>query len=359
MTGFPMSQDALAMVTAVEWMREYPHAIDDITARMHIARATLLRWDAELLRTARDPFSSSHRRPGIEAKLQSIELFVEESAALLRSAGHYNIEIARVLDRRWRAHRVWIALFNALFLLVVLTPALLILAAATLVAGFATSIDGAPFEWWMRILTGAAGVTIAAAYFFLSGSTLHLLFGWMAPFRKTIAALTIASDGIEDLGARDPFRAPRVEIFRNERTRAASLRRRVQRNLLAAERQLTRKSVLGSGYATTTARNLELQARGRAAATLAWVETSLVREGRESYDETRRVLRQLTCVTLLRDWSIVDLPRLDDAADAFRSLTRRLWVAFIALLSLAGSIITVVVAVPAVLDLVRGLPPFP
>lgn len=105
---------------------------------------------------------------------------------------------------------------------------------------------------------------------------------------------------------------------------ARNRRRRFRRNLRRAETLLMRRTVLGRSFQTIGAREWELANRRRIAATIGYVETLIEYEGLLAYDRARQLLRQVAILTLIRDWSLTDLPSLPEVPSRYQSRLRQL-----------------------------------
>lgn len=123
-------------------------------------------------------------------------------------------------------------------------------------------------------------------------------------------------------------------------------RRRVRRSLRKAEGTLMRRTTLGRGFQTTSAREWELAQRRRVAGTIGYVETLLELEGFRAYSRSQNLLRQVAWLTILRDWSLTDLPILPEVPpryqSRFRRVVSRLWSPVPAL----GVVVALILAVP-------------
>lgn len=322
--------------SVVHELRATKDSISAVARRHGIAPSTLVRWDAQF----------ADAGPPAAVPTPTGTLVDPELADVLDRLGRKPGDVTWV--RRIAGHNRRVAWWDRATdaLAVVLGLSVLGALGVGYLVLHATSTSPA------RAYVGWTVFVLLAAW--LISAVLDVLFAWLSGwFRGGFVRATLHLFRAEQILASDDAGA--LHDPRGWHLRARRRRRRLRASLRKAEAVLTRRTTLGRTFRTTGAKEWELAQRRNIARTIGYVETILELEGVLAYERSRQLLRQVAWLTLLRDWSLDDLPVLPDAPTRYQSPLRRLATRLWMPIPLIGLLASLILAIQSLWPFIQRL----
>jgi transposase-like protein len=324
----------------LQYLRESGKSIGAVARERRIASSTLLRWQAQTP-AAPTPKAvlQSREHPGTTSTLLDLSRNAAEIDELVTWLDRDEGEVRASLQRRIVRHNRWMKVYNAI--LIVLAWVILILAMGLGIAVYVDLQAAEPATPLRVYVAWTVGLLVAV---YLTCTIVDTLFSSIANLRGPFVMAVLRLMTAEHYLAQD--KAFTLVDPKWWNVKARWRRRYLRLSLREAEALLLRRTQLGRSYRTVGAREWELAQRRKAALALAAVEVQLERDGCQAYEKAGVLLRQLTYLTLLREWEVDRLPQLPEVATRYQSplarLAQRLWMP----VPLLGAVVTLVLALP-------------